>query len=192
MQALMDAIDKGDIAAEIVGVISSCDNAYGITRAETAGIPAKVIARKAYSSVEAFNAANLAAIESFQPDGIVLAGYLAMISPEIISAYRNRIINIHPSLIPSFCGKGFYGKKVHQGVLDYGAKLSGATTHFVDEGADTGPVIMQKSVPVLDDDTAESLAARVLTVEHEILVQTVRDFCMEKLLVNGRKVSLVV
>lgn len=192
MQALMDAIGKGEIAAEIVGVIASNEKAYGITRAEQAGIPTQVVARKAFSSFEAFNVTNLAAIEAFKPDGIVLAGYLAMICPEIINTYRNRIINIHPSLIPSFCGKGFYGKKVHQGVLDYGAKLSGATTHFVDEGADTGPVIMQKSVPVMDDDTAESLASRVLSVEHEILVQTVRAFCADKIAVNGRKVSLTV
>ena len=115
-----------------------------------------------------------------------------MISPEIINTYRNKIIKIHPSLIPSFCGKGFYGQKVHQGVLDYGAKISGATTHFVDEGADTGPVIMQKSVPVLEDDTAETLAARVLEVEHELLVQTVRAFCADKIAVKGRKVTVTV
>ena len=190
LQALLDAIARGEIDAEIVGVISSAPGAYGISRAEKAGIPAKVVARKMYKSAEAFNAANLSAIESFSPDGIVLAGYLAMISPDIITKYLNKIINIHPALIPSFCGKGFYGKKVHQGVLDYGAKISGATTHFVDEGADTGPVIMQKSVPVLDSDTAETLAARVLEVEHEILVKTVQAFCSEKISVNGRKVTL--
>ncbi len=190
MQALMDATAKGEIDAEIVGVVSSSDSAYGIMRAENAGLPVKVVVRKNFDTAESFNAANLAAISSFNPDGVILAGYLAMIGPEIITQFKNRIINIHPSLIPSFCGKGYYGHKVHRGVLDYGAKLSGATTHFVDEGADTGPVIMQKCVPVLENDTAETLAARVLEVEHEILVRTVAAFCTDKISVEGRKVTL--
>jgi len=190
MQSLMDAINEGKIPAKIVGVVASNEKAYGVARAEQAGIPVKVITRKAFESMSAFTAANFSAIESFSPDGIVLAGYLAMIGPEIISQYANRIINIHPSLIPSFCGKGFYGKKVHQGVLDYGTKLSGATTHFVDEGADTGPVIMQASVPVQDDDTVETLAARVLEIEHQILVKTVKAFCEERIEVVGRKVTI--
>ena len=190
LQAIMDAVNTGDINAEIVGVISNRHDVFGLKRAEKASIKTKVVSKKDFNSTEAFDAANFEAIKAFNPDLIVLAGYLSIISEAIISAYRNRIINIHPSLIPSFCGMGFYGKKVHQGVLDYGAKLSGATTHFVDEGADTGPVIMQKSVMVKDDDTAESLAKRVLEIEHEILVKTVKLFCEDKIAVLKRQVKI--
>lgn len=189
MQALIDAIEAKDINAKIVGVICGKAEAFGLTRAKNAGISSTIVVRKNYQSAQAFNTANLAAIENYKPDGIVLTGYLSMIGKNIISKYPNKIINIHPSLIPSFCGKGFYGCKVHQGVLNYGAKLSGATTHFVDEGADTGPVIMQKSVPVYSNDTVKSLGARVLKIEHEILVQTVKLFCNNAITVAGRKVS---
>jgi phosphoribosylglycinamide formyltransferase-1 len=120
---------------------------------------------------------------------IVLAGYLSILSPELVESYQNRIINIHPSLIPAFCGMGFYGQKVHQAVLDYGAKLTGATVHFVDEGADTGPIILQKAVEVLSDDTAESLASRVLKVEHELLPKAVALLVQDKIKVSGRRVT---
>lgn len=190
LQALMDAIESGEIAGEIVGVISSRKDAYGLVRAQEAKISTHVIERKAFKKAEDFDTANLEAIRSYNPDLIVLAGYLSIIGKPVIEMYRNKIINIHPSLIPSFCGKGYYGKKVHEAALAYGVKLSGATTHFVDEGADTGPVIMQRTVPVKSFDTPESLAARVLNVEHEIIVETVALFCREDLAVDGRKVRI--
>ena len=121
---------------------------------------------------------------------VILAGYLKIVSPKLVNEYRNKIINIHPSLIPAFCGKGYYGEKVHQGVIDYGAKVTGATVHFVDEGADTGPIIMQKTVEVKQDDDAKKLAERVLEVEHEILTKSISMFCENKLTVNGRRVYI--
>lgn len=124
-------------------------------------------------------------------EGIILAGYLSILSKEVVEAYAGRIINTHPALIPSFCGKGFYGNRVHQAVLDYGAKLSGATIHFVDEGADTGPIIMQEAVPVLPDDTVETLSARVLEVEHRILPESVALFCEDRLVLRGRTVHIL-
>lgn len=121
---------------------------------------------------------------------IVLAGYLSILSPKLVECYRNKIINIHPSLIPAFCGKGYYGDKVHQAVLDYGVKLTGATVHFVDEGTDTGPIIFQKAVEVLPDDTVETLSRRVLAVEHELLPKAVALLVQDRLKVSGRKVIL--
>jgi len=191
LQAVMDAVKNKKINGEIVGVIASRADAYGLVRAKKVGIPTLVIERKQFSDAHAFDTANLEAISAFSPDLIVLAGYLSIIGSLVIEAYRNRIINIHPSLIPSFCGKGYYGQRVHTAALDYGVKVSGATTHFVDEGADTGPVIMQKTVPVLSDDEPKDLAARVLTVEHEIIVETVALFCANKLSVDGRKVVVL-
>ena len=123
-------------------------------------------------------------------DLIVLAGYLKIITPKFVDEFRNKIINIHPSLIPSFCGKGYYGEKVHQGVIDYGAKVTGATVHFVDEGADTGAIIMQETVNVEQDDDAKSLAKRVLEVEHRILKESIRLFCENKLSIQGRRVFI--
>ena len=120
----------------------------------------------------------------------MLAGYLRILSPELVECYRNKIINIHPSLIPSFCGMGFYGQKVHQAVLDYGAKVTGATVHFVDEGTDTGPIILQKAVDVLCGDTVETLSQRVLEVEHELLPRAVALLVQDKIKVLGRKVTL--
>ena len=119
-----------------------------------------------------------------------MAGYLKIVSPKLVNEYRNKIINIHPSLIPAFCGKGYYGEKVHQGVIDYGAKVTGATVHFVDEGANTGPIIMQKTIEVKQDDEAKKLAERVLEVEHEILTKSISMFCENKLTVNGRRVYI--
>ena len=123
-------------------------------------------------------------------DLVVLAGYLKIISPKLVNEFRNKMINIHPSLIPSFCGAGFYGEKVHQGVIDYGAKVTGATVHFVDEGADTGPIIMQDVVKVNQDDDAKTLAKRVLEVEHRILKESISLFCENKIKLQGRRVFI--
>lgn len=190
LQAIIDGVKNGSINAEIALVISSKEGVYALERAKNAGIPTKVIAKKAFETVEEFNKANLSALKECGADGVVLAGYMSIVSPEIVSQYENKIINIHPALIPSFCGMGYYGERVHKAVLEYGAKISGATVHFVNEQADNGPIIMQKSVPVLDGDTPQTLAARVLTVEHEILPKSVALFCDDKLMVDGRKVYI--
>lgn len=191
LQAILDGIDKGEIDAKVVVVISSKPGVYALERAKQAGVDGIVIAKKDYETQEAFFAANLKALQDYQVEGIVLAGYLSILSPEVVRAYPNRILNIHPALIPSFCGKGYYGIRVHQAVLDYGAKVSGATVHFVDEGADTGPIILQEAVPVLAGDTAEDLAARVLEVEHKLLPRAVALFAKDALQVDGRHVRII-
>lgn len=191
LQAIIDNVQQGNIAAKIVLVISSKHGAFALERAEKAGIPTAVIARKDYDSADEFFAANINALEECKAEGIVLAGYMSILSSELVKRFENKIINIHPALIPSFCGKGFYGERVHKAVIAYGAKLSGATVHFVDEGADTGPIIMQESVPVLPDDTPEELAARVLKIEHKILPKSVALFCEDKLRVEGRIVRVL-
>ena len=192
LQAIIDNVSSGKIKAELALVISSKHGAYALERAKKAGIPTAVIAKKDYDSEEDFFAANLKALEDCGAEGIVLAGYMSILSKELVKKFENKIINIHPALIPSFCGKGYYGERVHKAVIAYGAKLSGATVHFVNEGADTGPIIMQESVPVLPDDTPDELAARVLKVEHTILPRSVALFCEDKLKVEGRIVRVLV
>ncbi|NLB40926.1 MAG: phosphoribosylglycinamide formyltransferase [Clostridiales bacterium] len=189
LQAIMDAIDKGEIPAKINLVLSNRANAYGLVRAQNRGISTCYLNRKVYTDLSAYHKAMLSQLKAHDVEYIVLAGYLSILSPELVESYQNRIINIHPSLIPAFCGMGFYGQKVHQAVLDYGAKLTGATVHFVDEGADTGPIILQKAVEVLSDDTAESLASRVLKVEHELLPKAVALLVQDKIKVSGRRVT---
>lgn len=163
LQAVMDAIEKGEITnAEIAGVISNNQNAFALERAKKAGIPAFCISPKDYEDRAAFHKALLGKVNELAPDLIVLAGYLVTIPEEMIEAYQNRIINIHPSLIPSFCGVGYYGLKVHEGALARGVKISGATVHFVDAGTDTGPIIFQKAVEVKPDDTPKTLQQRIM------------------------------
>ncbi|MGI6539092.1 MAG: phosphoribosylglycinamide formyltransferase [Caldicoprobacterales bacterium] len=191
LQALIDAVDKGRIPAEISLVISDRPNAYGIERAKNKGIPACTILRKKFDDYNAFNLAVLEKLMAHKVEYIVLAGYLSILSSELVRAYPNKIINVHPSLIPAFCGMGYYGKRVHQAVLDYGVKVTGATVHLVDEGADTGPIILQKTVDVLPDDTVESLAERVLKVEHELLPKATALLVQDKLKVLGRKVIIM-
>lgn len=163
LQAIIDSVKNGMITnTELVGVISNNKNAYALTRAEENGIDAKCISPKDYESREVFNQELLKAVDAYEPDLIVLAGYLVVIPPEMIKKYKNRIINIHPSLIPSFCGTGYYGLKVHEAALERGVKVVGATVHFVDEGTDTGPIILQKAVEVQNGDTPEVLQRRVM------------------------------
>lgn len=163
LQAILDGIDKGLILnTEIVRVISNNRGAYALERAAAAGINAVCVSPKDYKDREQFNEALLQAVEEARPDLIVLAGFLVVIPPEMIRRYENRIINIHPSLIPSFCGTGYYGLKVHEAALRRGVKVTGATVHFVDEGTDTGPILMQKAVEVRENDTPESLQRRVM------------------------------
>lgn len=163
LQAILDAIKSNMITnAEVVGVISNNRNAYALERAAKAGVSAQCISPKDYENRDVFNDALLNAIDELRPDLIVLAGFLVVIPEKLIRKYENRIINVHPSLIPSFCGTGYYGLKVHEAALKRGVKVTGATVHFVDEGTDTGPIILQKAVEVLPDDTPEVLQRRVM------------------------------
>lgn len=182
LQAIMDAIDNGKITnARIEVVISNNRNAYALERAKNRGISALCISPKDYESREAFNEAFLQKLNSYEVDLVVLAGFLVVLPEQMITSYRNRIVNIHPSLIPSFCGKGFYGLKVHEGALARGVKVTGATVHFVDEGTDTGPIILQKAVEVLPGDTPEVLQRRVMEqAEWVILPQAIN------LIANGK------
>ena len=163
LQAIIDGVAQGAITnTQIVKVISNNQGAYALTRARNAGIQAVCIAPKEYADREAFNQAFLQEIDQAQPDLIVLAGFLVKIPVQLIRSFGNRIINIHPSLLPSFCGTGYYGLKVHEAALARGVKITGATVHFVDEGMDTGPIIMQKAVAVKEGDTPEILQKRVM------------------------------
>lgn len=181
LQAIIDETKSGGINGTVKLVISNKENAYGLERARLSKIKA-VYETDEDKIIEILKENNI--------DLIVLAGYLKIITPKFVDEFRNKIINIHPSLIPSFCGKGYYGEKVHQGVIDYGAKVTGATVHFVDEGADTGAIIMQEAVNVEQDDDAKSLAKRVLEVEHRILKESIRLFCENKLSIQGRRVFI--
>ncbi len=186
LQAILDAVDSGAITnAKVEVVISNNKNAYALERARNHGIEALCISPKDYETRDAFNEAFLEKLDSCQPDLIVLAGFLVVIPEKMIEKYRNRIINIHPSLIPSFCGTGYYGLKVHEGVLGRGVKVTGATVHFVDEGTDTGPIILQKAVEVHQDDTPEILQRRVMEQAEWIIMPKAID-----LIANG-KVSVV-
>ena len=182
LQAIIDGVESGSITnTRIIGVISNNRNAYALKRAGDHGIAGRGISPKDYVSREEFNEKFLEAIDEWKPDLIVLAGFLVVIPPAMIGKYRNRIINIHPSLIPSFCGTGFYGLKVHEAALSRGVKVVGATVHFVDEGTDTGPIILQKSVEVETEDTPEILQRRVMEqAEWKILPQAI------DLIANGR------
>lgn len=163
LQAIIDSVNTGDITnAEIVGVISNNYGVKSLERAKNAGIDACVVSPKDFASRAEFNDGLLAKVNSYKPDLIVLAGFLVVIPEKMIDEYENRIINIHPSLIPSFCGTGYYGLKVHEAALERGVKLTGATVHYVDKGTDTGPIIMQKAVEVREGDTPKELQQRVM------------------------------
>lgn len=182
LQAIIDAIDNGTITnAKIEVVIANNANAYALERAKNHGIEGICISPKDYENREAFNTAFLDKLNFYQVDLVVLAGFLVVIPTQMIAEYRNRIINIHPSLIPSFCGTGYYGLKVHEGVLARGVKVTGATCHFVDEGTDTGPIILQKAVEVEPGDTPEVLQRRVMEQAEWIIMPKAID-----LIANGK------
>ncbi|KXG73799.1 Phosphoribosylglycinamide formyltransferase [Thermotalea metallivorans] len=191
LQAMIDHIEKGAIPGKIEVVISSREDAYGLVRAKKHGIEGIYIGKKNYPDLEERENKILAVLEEKKVDLIVLAGYMSIFGEKLVEKYRNRIINVHPALIPSFCGKGFYGERIHQAVLDYGVKVTGATVHFVDEGTDTGPVILQKAVEVKDEDTVQTLAKRVLEIEHELLPKAIQLFAEGKLVIEGRKVRII-
>lgn len=192
LQAIMDAVDAGKITnTEIVGVISNNKNAYALQRAEQKGIYNSCISPKDYETRTAFNEALLQAVKELDADLIVLAGFLVVIPEIMIAAYRNRIINIHPSLIPAFCGTGFYGLKVHEAALEKGVKVVGATVHFVDEGTDTGAIILQKAVEVQQGDTPEVLQRRVMEqAEWQILPQAIDMIANDRVQIIDGKVVI--
>ena len=192
LQAIIDAVEAKTITnTEIIGVISNNKNAYALERAKQHGIFAKCISPKDYDTREAFNDAFLEELNGLNPDLIVLAGFLVVIPKEMIKQYENRIINIHPSLIPAFCGKGYYGLKVHEKALERGVKVVGATVHFVDEGTDTGPIILQKAVLVQQGDTPEILQRRVMEeAEWKILPEAIHLIANGKIKVENRQVQI--
>ena len=189
LQAIIDAIDKGIINGRIKVVISNRKDAYGLVRGKKANIESLYLDPKGCDAA-IYDRKILQELKKRNVDLVVLAGYLRILSKEFIEEYKNRIINIHPSLIPSFCGKGYYGDRVHKAVLDYGVKYTGATVHFVDEGTDTGPIILQEVVKVDDNDTVDTLKEKVLEVEHKLLVQAIKLFCQSKLSIKGRLVRI--
>ena len=189
LQAILDAVDNGVITnTEIVGVISNNKNAYALERAKAKGIPSLCVSPKDFAERAMFNDALLAAVDEMKADLVVLAGFLVVIPEKMIAQYRNRIINIHPSLIPSFCGTGFYGLKVHEAALEKGVKVVGATVHFVDEGTDTGAIIMQQPVAVEKGDTPEILQRRVMEqAEWKIMPKAIDLIANDKLeIIDGK------
>ncbi len=187
LQAIIDAVESGGITnTRIAGVISNNKNAYALERAKKHGVESRCVSPKDFTSREEFNERFQEAVEEWKPDLIVLAGFLVVIPPSMIERYRNRIINIHPSLIPAFCGTGFYGLKVHEAALKRGVKVVGATVHFVDEGTDTGPIILQKAVEVEPQDTPEILQRRVMEqAEWKILPEAIDLIANGKVSVSG-------
>lgn len=192
LQAIVDAINEKRItSAEIGTVVSSRQGVFALERAKKNNIPFKVISRKEYNNKEEFDSAILKHMRDNNIDLIVMAGFLCIIGEKLIQGYKNRIINVHPSLIPSFCGDGCYGLKVHQMALEYGVKVTGATVHFINEITDGGPIILQKAVDIEEDDNAESLQKRVMEeAEWVILPKAIQLIGEGKVKVNGRKVKL--
>lgn len=192
LQAIMDSIDDGRITnAEIRVVISNNAGAYALTRAEKYGVEAFLLSPKSFDTREEFNQKLLEALKEREIDLVVLAGYLVVVPPCVIEEYENRIINIHPSLIPSFCGTGCYGLHVHEKALARGVRVSGATVHFVDEGTDTGPILLQKPVMVEQDDTPKVLQRRIMEqAEWVILPKAIDLIANGKVYVDGRKVTI--
>ncbi len=189
LAAIIDAIGDGRVTdAEIAVVISNNADAYALTRARDAGIEARCISPRDYDDREEYNEELLAALKSYDVGLVVLAGFLVVIPPQVVKAFPNRIINIHPSLIPSFCGKGYYGLKVHEAALSRGVKVTGATVHFVDEGTDTGPIILQKAVEIKPGDTPEVLQRRVMEeAEWKLLPKAIDLFAHDQIrVVDGR------
>ena len=192
LQALIDAQQRNELGGgEIAAVISSKEGAFALERAAKAGIPGYVLPRKNFDSNQAMTVALVDMLKDLSIDLIVLAGCMVIFTKELTDAYPNAIMNVHPALIPSFCGKGFYGLHVHEAALEYGVKLSGATVHFVSEECDGGPIIAQKAVEVLPGDTPEVLQKRIMEqAEWKLLPEAVRLFCEDRITVEGRTVII--
>lgn len=186
LQSIIDAIARKEVTAEIAVVLTDKADAYALTRAEKAGIKAVCVNRKEYADRESFEKAMVNELEAAGVTLVVLAGFMRILTPYFVRKYAGRLLNIHPALLPSFPGA-----HAHRDVLAYGVKVSGCTVHFVDEGTDSGPIILQAAVPVLDDDTEETLGARVLDKEHVIYPQAIQLFCEGKLKIEGRKVRIL-
>lgn len=193
LQALIDAQDRGEIKnGKITFVLASNENAYALERAKKAGIDTAVVSRKQYESKADYDKAVLKTLDGRDIDLIVLAGFLSILGEDLVSKYNNRIINVHPSLIPLFCGDGFYGKKVHKAVLDSGMKVTGATVHFVNEITDGGAIILQKAVSIEQGDNEDILQYRVMRqAEWEILPKAVSLFCEGRIKINGNKTEII-
>lgn len=193
LQALIDAQNRGEIpGGEITAVIASKPGVYALERAKAAGIPSYVVARKDYPSAQAMTVALVEQLRALDIGLVVLAGFMTIITEEMVRAYPNAILNIHPALIPSFCGQGYYGLHVHEKALEYGVKVSGATVHFVSEECDAGPIVLQKAVLVEEGDTPEMLQRRIMEqAEWVILPQAVALFCQGRLQVEGRRVHIL-
>jgi len=190
-QAILDAIEAGRLPARVVLCVSDRPTAGALERARRHGIPTAVLAPKDYPSPEVFGEALLEVLRAHQVELVALAGYLKKIPDNVVAAYRNRILNIHPSLLPAFGGPGMYGRRVHEAVLNYGVRWTGATVHLVDEEYDHGPIVLQEPVLVLPDDTPETLAARVLEVEHRLYPEALRLFAEGRVVVDGRRVRIL-
>ena len=188
LQAIMDKIESGDLKCTIEAVISDREGAFGIERARKKGIPAFILDKKVYG--DSLCDEILALVEG-KADLIVLAGFLSILKGKLLKSFENRIINIHPSLIPSFCGRGMYGLAVHEKVIEYGVKFSGCTVHFVDENTDTGPIIAQRMVSVYPEDSPETLQKRVLIEEHIALIEVIELLSRGRVEIKGRKVKLI-
>ena len=189
LQNLIDRIAADTLRAEVVVVVSSRPGVQGLERARGAGIPAYAVARKEYPDAAGFNDALHAVLDRFDFDLVILAGFLSLFEPR--DRYAGRVLNIHPALIPAFCGTGYYGNKVHQAVIETGVKVSGCTIHFADDQYDHGPIILQGAVPVQDDDTPETLAQRIHAVENELYPEAIRLWAEGRLRIEGRRVRIL-
>jgi formyltetrahydrofolate-dependent phosphoribosylglycinamide formyltransferase len=189
LQNLLDRAEAGELDVEFVCVIGSRADAYGLERARNHDIPAVPIVRKEFDSLDAFNAEIWETVRKYGAELVVLAGFMSLL--EIPDDFANKVVNVHPALIPAFCGKGMYGHHVHEAVIEYGVKLSGATVHFANNEYDAGPIILQDTVPVLDDDTPDSLAERVQAKEREVYPEAIRLFAQGRLKVDGRRVRIL-
>lgn len=188
LQSVIDGVHGK--TGEITVVISNKSDAFALKRAEKAGIPAVFIDEKSCDGAEDFNAKIVETLKKYGCELVVLAGYLKIVTKNFVDAYPNRIVNIHPALIPSFCGPGFYGMHVHEAIYDYGCKVSGCTVHFVNEEADAGPIIAQKAVQLEDSDKPEDIQKKVLAEEHQLLPWVVTQICLGRVHVNGRRVTI--
>jgi len=189
LQNIVDCCASGEIDGEVVCVFSSRSDAFGLTRATDAGIPNGAIPRKGFDSIDSFSDAIWSEVTAYEPDLVVLAGFMSLLHVPV--EYEGRIMNVHPALTPSFCGKGMYGRHVHNAVLAYGAKLTGVTVHFVNEEYDNGPIILQGIVPVVEDDTAETLAERVQNEERTLYPKAIQLFAEGRLSIDGRVVHIL-
>lgn len=189
-QAILDAVEGGDLDVDVVGCLSDRSSAGALERAERGDIPTVVLHPRGFDDHDAYTDALLKTLEDYAANFIALAGYLKRIPTEVVERFRNRILNIHPALLPAFGGKGMYGRKVHEAVVDYGVHWTGATVHLVEQEYDTGPIVLQEPVPVYPDDTPDDVAARVLEVEHRIYPEALRLFAQDRVEVDGRRVRI--